>query len=66
VGAVRSIADAMSWHRVDNIGVLRPQVQQLKERASKGGQAALDADQRAKLASEDGLIQEIRSLGGDA
>ena len=44
---------------------MRPQVQQLKERASKEGQAALDADQRAKLASEDALIQEIRSLGGD-
>lgn len=42
------------------------QVQQLKERVSKEGQAALDADQRAKLATEDALIEEIRANGGDA
>ena len=41
------------------------QVQQLKERASKEGQSALDADQRAKLATEDALIEEIRLLGGE-
>ena len=40
------------------------QVQQLKERASKEGQSALDADQRAKLATEAALIQEIRANGG--
>lgn len=44
----------------------RMQVQQLKERAAKEGQTSLDADQKAKLASEEALIQEIRSLGGDA
>lgn len=50
-------ADLLLW---------RAQVQQLKERAAKEGDSALDADQRAKLASEDALIQEIRSLGGEA
>jgi len=42
-------------------------VQQLKEKVAKEGTAnGLDADQRAKLASEAGLIQEINSLGGEA
>lgn len=41
-------------------------MQQLKEGAAKQGASALDADQRAKLASEGALIQEIRYLGGEA
>ena len=39
------------------------QVQQLKEKVAKEG-GKLDTDQKAKLASEVGLIQEIQSLGG--
>jgi hypothetical protein len=42
------------------------QVQQLKVRAAKEGQSALDADQRAKLATEDVLIEELRGSGGNA
>ena len=38
------------------------QVQELKDKAS----GSLDAGQQAKLASEAGLIADIRSLGGAA
>ena len=40
-----------------------PQVQQLKERRDKEGAAALDADQRKKVAGEGELLAVIAALG---
>ncbi len=39
------------------------QVQQLKERRDKEGVAAMDADQRKKIAGEGELLAEIAALG---
>ena len=49
--------------RVRNLQKKLKQIQQLREKIKAGGKGKIEPEQEAKLASEQGIIEELRSLG---
>ena len=49
--------------RVRNLQKKLKQIQQLREKIRAGGKGKMEPEQEAKLASEQGIVEELRSLG---
>ena len=56
-------AGAEPAKRVRNLQKKLKQIQQLREKIKAGGMGKIEPEQEAKLASEHGIIEELRSLG---